>query len=142
MDTNVDRFIDRLVGSSGGSVAGNAMIGMAKGMGLYKKVEIAGEVREGDEPEPDPDDPIQVTIDPDHPENTRIVYRMPTRRRLARHEEPVADVVLREDRGGDPTSRPTRPTRGRHAGARSARSTTAGSSVRITDIPARCPGSR
>ncbi len=78
VDTNVDRFIDRLVGSSGGSVAGNAMIGMAKGMGLYKKVEIAAEVREGDEPEPDPDDPIQVTIDPDHPENTRIVYRMPT----------------------------------------------------------------
>jgi len=77
VDTNVDRFIDRLVGSSGGSVAGNAMIGMAKGMGLYKKVEIAAEVREGDEPEPDPDDPIQVTIDPDHPENTRILYRLP-----------------------------------------------------------------
>ena len=54
------------------------MIGMAKGMGLYKKVEIAAEVREGDEPEPDPDDPIQVSIDPDHPENTRIVYRMPS----------------------------------------------------------------
>jgi hypothetical protein len=78
VDTNVDRFIDRIVQSSGGSVTGNAMIGMAKGMGLYKKVEIAAEVREGDEPEPDPDDPIQVTIDPDHPENTRIVYRMPS----------------------------------------------------------------
>jgi len=78
VDTNVDRFIDRIVQSSGGSVTGNAMIGMAKGMGLYKKVEIAAEVREGDEPEPDPDDPIQVSIDPDHPENTRIVYRMPS----------------------------------------------------------------
>ena len=77
VDTNVDRFIDRLVGSSGGSVTGNAMIGMAKGMGLHKKVEIAAEIREGDEPEPDPDDPIEVTIDRDHPENTRIVYRMP-----------------------------------------------------------------
>ena len=76
VDTNVDRLIDRLVGSSGGSVAGNAMIGMAKGMGLYKKVEIAAEVREGDEPEPDADDPIQVRIDPDHPENTRIVFHV------------------------------------------------------------------
>ena len=76
VDTNVDRFIDRMVQGTGGSIAGNAMIGMAKGMGLYKEPEIAAEVREGDEPEPDPDDPIQVTIDPDHPENTRIVYRM------------------------------------------------------------------
>jgi len=78
VDTNVDRMIDRLVQSSGGSLAGNAMIGMAKGMGLHKKIEVAAEIREGDEPEPDPDDPIEVTIDRDHPENTRIVYRMPT----------------------------------------------------------------
>src|SRR6478736_9877807 len=77
VDSNVDRFIDRMVQGTGGSIAGNAMIGMAKGMGLYKKVEIAAEIREGDEPEPDPDDPIEVSIDPDHPENTRIVYRMP-----------------------------------------------------------------
>ena len=76
VDTNVDRFIDRMVSGSGGSLAGNAMIGMAKGMGLYKKVEIAAEVREGDEPEPDPDDPIEVTIDPAHPENTRIVFHV------------------------------------------------------------------
>jgi len=59
-------------------VAGNAMIGMAKGMGLYKKVEVAGEIREVGPPDDDPDDPIEVTIDPDHPENTRIVYRMPS----------------------------------------------------------------
>jgi len=78
VDTNVDRFIDRMVQSSGGSVAGNAMIGMAKGMGLYKKVEVAGEIREVGPPDDDPDDPIEVTIDPDHPENTRIVYRMPS----------------------------------------------------------------
>ena len=78
VDTNVDRFIDRLVSGSGGSIVGNAMIGMAKGMGLHKKVEIAAEVREGDEPDPDPDDPIQITIDAEHPENTRIVYRMPS----------------------------------------------------------------
>jgi hypothetical protein len=78
VDTNVDRFIDRIVQSSGGSVTGNAMIGMAKGMGLYKKVEIASEIREIGPPDDDPDDPIQVTIDPDHPENTRIVYRMPS----------------------------------------------------------------
>lgn len=76
VDTNVDRLIDRMVQSSGGAVAANAMIGMAKGMGLYKKVEIAAEIREVGPPEPDDDDPIEVSIDPDHPENTRVVYRM------------------------------------------------------------------
>ena len=76
VDTNVDRFIDRMVQGTGGSIAGNAMIGMAKGMGLYKPVEVAAEIREVGPPEPDDDDPIEVTIDPDHPENTRIVYRM------------------------------------------------------------------
>ena len=76
VDTNVDRFIDRLVQSSGGTISGNAMIGMAKGMGLHKEVEIAAEIRELGPPEPDDDDPIEVTIDPDHPENTRIVFRV------------------------------------------------------------------
>ena len=76
VDTNIDRFIDRMVQGTGGSIAGNAMIGMAKGMGLYKPVEVAAEIREVGPPEPDEDDPIEVTIDPDHPENTRIVYRM------------------------------------------------------------------
>ena len=76
VDTNVDRVIDRIVRSSGGAVAGNAMIGMAKGMGLYKEVEIAAEIREVGPPEPDEDDPIEVSIDPDHPENTRVVYRL------------------------------------------------------------------
>jgi hypothetical protein len=76
VDTNVDRFIDRMVQSSGGSISGNAMIGMAKGMGLYQEPEIAAEIREVGPPEPDDDDPIEVTIDPDHPENTRIVYRL------------------------------------------------------------------
>ena len=76
VDTNVDRFIDRMVQGTGGTLTGNAMIGMAKGMGLYKEPEIAAEIREVGPPEPDDDDPIEVTIDPAHPENTRIVYRM------------------------------------------------------------------
>src|SRR4051812_40054468 len=76
VDTNVDRFIDRMVHGAGGAVAGNALVGMAKGMGLYKEPEIAAEIREVGPPEPDEDDPIEVTIDPDHPENTKIVYRM------------------------------------------------------------------
>src|SRR6476660_5745768 len=78
VDSNGDRFIDRMVQGTGGSIAGNAMIGMAKGMGLYKPVEVAAEIREVGPPEPDDDDPIEVSIDPDHPENTRIVYRMPS----------------------------------------------------------------
>jgi len=78
VDTNVDRFIDRMVHGAGGAVAGNALVGMAKGMGLYKEPEIAAEIREVGPPEPDHDDPIEVSIDPDHPEKTRIVYRKPT----------------------------------------------------------------
>jgi hypothetical protein len=78
VDTNVDRFIDRMVHGAGGAVAGNALVGMAKGMGLYKETELAAEIREVSPPDEDPDDPIEVTIDPDHPENTRIVYRMRT----------------------------------------------------------------
>lgn len=77
VDTNVDRFIDRVVHGAAGTVTGNALVGLAKGMGLHRPVEEAAEIREGDEPEPDPDDPIQIHIDPEHPENTRIVYRVP-----------------------------------------------------------------
>src|SRR3954454_1903041 len=61
VDTNVDRFIDRMVHGAGGAVAGNALVGMAKGMGLYKEPEIAAEIREVGPPEPDEKDPIEVT---------------------------------------------------------------------------------
>lgn len=77
VDGNSDRAIDRIVRSAGGGVMGNAMIGLAKGMGLHKPVQETVQIREADEPEPDADDPIQVHIDPDNPENTRIVYRVP-----------------------------------------------------------------
>jgi hypothetical protein len=74
VDTNADRLIDRLVHGTSGTIAGNAMIGLAKGMGLHKEPELAAEIREISPPDEDPDDPIEVTIDPDHPENTRIVF--------------------------------------------------------------------
>lgn len=77
VDGNSDRAIDRIVRSAGGGVMGNAMIGLAKGMGLHKPVQETVQIREADEPEPDLDDPIQVHIDPENPENTRIVYRVP-----------------------------------------------------------------
>jgi hypothetical protein len=77
VDEHSDRAIDRIVRSAGGGMMGNAMIGLAKGMGLHKPVEETVQIREADEPEPDPEDPIQVHIDPDRPENTRIVYRVP-----------------------------------------------------------------
>ncbi len=76
VDGNADRAIDRLVRSAGGGVMGNAMVGLAKGMGLHQPKGETVQIREADEPEPDPDDPIQVHIDPEHPENTRIVYRL------------------------------------------------------------------
>jgi hypothetical protein len=43
-------------------------------MCLYKEPEIASEIREIGPPDDDPDDPIEVRIDPDHPEKTRIVF--------------------------------------------------------------------
>ena len=76
VDTNVDRVIDRLVHSTGGALTGNAMIGLAKGMGLYQEQDEAAEIREAGEPDDDPDDPIEVAIDPDHPENSRIVFHV------------------------------------------------------------------
>jgi hypothetical protein len=76
-DEYTERFIDRFAQGAIGTAAGAAMVGLEKGMGLYKPVQEAVEIREAGEPEPDPDDPIQVSIDPEHPENSRIVYRMP-----------------------------------------------------------------
>jgi hypothetical protein len=76
IDTSVDRAIDRLIGSAGGVMSGNAMLGFAKALGWHKEQEETVEIRESSPPDEDPDDPIEVRIDPDHPENTRIVYRM------------------------------------------------------------------
>ena len=58
-----------------------ATVGLAKGMRMYREVDETAEIREVGEPDPDPDDPIEVKIDLEHPENTRIVYhadRKPT----------------------------------------------------------------
>ena len=74
VDENKERFVDRFAQNIGGSMANAAMVGLAKGMGLYHEVEETAEIREVGEPDPDPDDPIEVKIDLDHPENTRVVY--------------------------------------------------------------------
>jgi hypothetical protein len=76
VDSNVDRVIDRLVHGAGGTVSGNAMVGMAKGMGLWKEPEEAAEIREIGPPDDDPDDPIEVRIDPDDPANSRVVFHL------------------------------------------------------------------
>ena len=80
-DVNVvDEFaehpMDRLMRSLPGAMTGAAMTGLAKGMGMWIPPEEIAVIREAGEPPPDPDDPIEVSIDPDHPENTRIVFRV------------------------------------------------------------------
>ncbi|MBK5288205.1 MAG: hypothetical protein JJE46_07040 [Acidimicrobiia bacterium] len=75
VDTNTERTVDRLMGSLPGAMTGAAMLGLAKGMGMHHEQEDTMEIREAGEPEPDPDDPIQVSIDIANPENSRIVYR-------------------------------------------------------------------
>lgn len=76
VDENRDRPIDRLMGSLPGAMTGAAITGLAKGMGMWREPEEAAVIREVGEPPPDPDDPIVVSIDPDHPENTRIVFHV------------------------------------------------------------------
>ena len=77
VDENTERPIDRMMRSLPGAMTGAAMLGLAKGMGMHHEVEETAEIRELGEPEPDPDDPIEVSIDLEHPEKTRVVFRVP-----------------------------------------------------------------
>ena len=76
VDQNTERPIDKMMQSIPGAMTGAAMLGLAKGMGVHHEVEETAEIREVGEPPPDPDDPIEVTIDSRHPENTRIVFHV------------------------------------------------------------------
>jgi len=76
IDQTTERPIDRMMRSIPGGMTGAAMLGLAKGMGMHHEVEETSEIREVGEPEPDPDDPIEVTIDSRNPENTRIVFHV------------------------------------------------------------------
>ena len=76
VDETTERPIDRAIGSLPGAFAGAYMTGLAKGMGMWVEPEEAAVIREVGAPPPDPDDPIEVTIDPAHPENTRIVFHV------------------------------------------------------------------
>ena len=76
VDEYAERPIDRLMSSVPGAVTGAAMTGLAKGMGLWVEPEEVAVIREAGAPPRDPDDPIEVSIDLDHPENTRVVYHV------------------------------------------------------------------
>ncbi len=76
VDDHAERFVDRFAANTVGAFTSASMVGLAKGMGLHKETEEVAVIREAGEPEPDPDDPIEVAIDPDHPENTRIVFHV------------------------------------------------------------------
>ena len=76
VDENTERPVDRMMRSLPGAMTGAAMLGLAKGMGMHHEVEETAEIREAGEPEPDPDDPIEVKIDLEHPQNSRIVYHV------------------------------------------------------------------
>lgn len=76
VDENTERTVDRLMGSLPGAMTGAAMLGLAKGMGMHHEQQETMEIREAGEPEPDPDDPIQVSIDIADPDNSRVVYRV------------------------------------------------------------------
>ena len=76
VDENTERPVDRMMRSLPGAMTGAAMLGLAKGMGMHHEVEETAEIRELGEPEPDPDDPIEVKIDLQDPQNSRIVYHV------------------------------------------------------------------
>ena len=83
VDEYADTPIDKMMHSLPGAMTGAAMTGLAKGMGMWVEPEEVAVIREAGVPPPDPNDPIEVSIDPDHPENTRIVFHV-----AARHDEP------------------------------------------------------
>ncbi len=76
VDENTERPVDRMMRSLPGAMTGAAMLGLAKGMGMHHEVEETAEIREAGEPDPDPDDPIEVKIDLQDPQNSRIVYHV------------------------------------------------------------------
>ena len=76
VDDHTERFVDRFAANAGGALANAAMTGLAKGMGFYVEPEEVAVIREAGAPPLDPDDPIEVSIDPEHPENTRIVFHV------------------------------------------------------------------
>lgn len=76
VDENAERPVDRMMRSLPGAMTGAAMLGLAKGMGMHPEVEETAEIREAGEPDPDPDDPIEVKIDLQDPQKSRIVYHV------------------------------------------------------------------
>jgi hypothetical protein len=76
LEEHEDTPIERFRNSAAGEVTGAAMTGFAKALGWWANPERPGEIRESGAKPPDPDDPIEVQIDADHPENTRIVFHV------------------------------------------------------------------
>ncbi len=76
IEEHEDTPIERFQHSAPGELAGAAMTGFAKALGWWANPERPGEVREAGAKPPDPDDPIEVQIDAEHPENTRIVFHV------------------------------------------------------------------
>lgn len=68
--------IERFHHSAVGEVTGAAMTGFAKALGWAKDVEEVAVIREAGAPPRDEDDPIEVTIDPDDPASSRIVFHV------------------------------------------------------------------
>lgn len=68
--------IEKFHRSAVGEVTGAAMTGFAKALGWAVEPEEAPVIREAGAPPRDLDDPIEVTIDPDDPENSRIVFHV------------------------------------------------------------------
>ena len=75
LDEHVEEPIEPFHHSTPG-VVGAAMIGLAKGMGMWVEPEEVAVIREAGAPPRDADDPIEVTIDPDDPTNSRIVFHV------------------------------------------------------------------
>jgi hypothetical protein len=71
--------IERFHQGALGEVASAAMTGFAKALGWGGPPKEAPVIREAGAPPRDPDDPIEISIDHDHPENTRIVFHVRAR---------------------------------------------------------------
>lgn len=88
VDSYDERLIDRFMQGAVGAATGAAMTGLGKSLGMGVEPEEVAVIREAGAPPRDEEDPIEVSIDPDHPENTRIVYHV-----QAKGEQPAPSAT-------------------------------------------------
>lgn len=88
----------RIASSRGGQFLGNAMLGVANA--LYGRKDADVVIVHEASGEPDDDEPIEVRLDPEHPERSEVIIRHDLRRRAGRGPERPPEPPRRSGRRG------------------------------------------